>query len=60
VPQLQVHLVTRRGDDAARSVPVWGTAPYDPAACGRFIAALRRKVELSWHPERLATPDKTR
>jgi hypothetical protein len=58
VPQLQVHLVTRRGD--AWSVPVWGTAPYDTAACGRFIAALRRKVELSWHPERLATPDKTR
>jgi hypothetical protein len=28
--------------------------------CGSFIAALRRKIGLSWHPERLATADKTR
>jgi hypothetical protein len=38
-----------------------GTAQADdPAQRGCFIAALRRKIELSWHPERLATADKTR
>jgi hypothetical protein len=32
----------------------------DLAERGRSIAALRRKIEHSRHPERLATPDKTR
>jgi hypothetical protein len=54
-------MVARRDDDAARPKPVRGEHwPDDPAERGRFIAALRRKSGLSWHPERLATADKTR
>jgi hypothetical protein len=37
-----------------------GRAPAIRPNAGRFIAALRRKIELSGHPERLATADKTR
>lgn len=48
VPQLHVHVVARRRDDAAWPKPVWGTAParaYDPTERGRFIAALRREID---------------
>ena len=50
VPQLHIHIVARRRDDAAWPKPVWGTVPgraYDLAERGRFIAALRRKIGLS-------------
>jgi diadenosine tetraphosphate (Ap4A) HIT family hydrolase len=63
VPQLHVHIIARERDDPAWPKPVWGTVTaraYDPAARGRFIAALRRNVEHSWPMERLATPSKTR
>ena len=63
VLQLHIHIVARERDDPAWPKPVWGTAPvraYDPAERERFIAALRRKVGLSWPMERLATPSKTR
>ena len=63
VPQLHIHIVARERNDPAWPKPVWGTAPvraYDPAERERFIAALRRKVALSWPMERLATPSKTR
>ena len=50
VLQVHVHIVARRRDDPAWPKPVWGTVParpYDLAECERFIAALRRKIELS-------------
>ena len=51
VPQLHVHIVARRKNDALWPKPVWGAAPprrYDPAALERFAAAIR---------ERLRSPD---
>jgi diadenosine tetraphosphate (Ap4A) HIT family hydrolase len=53
VPQLHVHIVARRHDDVAWPKPVWGAVParqYDPAERDCFIAALRRKIALTWHP----------
>jgi diadenosine tetraphosphate (Ap4A) HIT family hydrolase len=50
VPQLHVHIIARRRDDPAWPKPVWGMVPaqaYDLAERGRFIAALRRMMELS-------------
>jgi diadenosine tetraphosphate (Ap4A) HIT family hydrolase len=63
VPQLHVHIVARRRDDPAWPKPVWGTVPpraYDLAERERFIAALRRKIGLSWRRGCLATRAKTR
>jgi diadenosine tetraphosphate (Ap4A) HIT family hydrolase len=63
VPQLHIHIVARERNDPAWPKPVWGTVParaYDPVERERLIAALRRKVGLSWPMERLATPGKTR
>jgi diadenosine tetraphosphate (Ap4A) HIT family hydrolase len=47
VPQLHVHIVARRKDDALWPKPVWGAAPpraYDPAALERFTAAIRERL----------------
>src|SRR5258707_5363879 len=47
VPQLHVHVVARRRDDAAWPRPVWGAVPAKPYGAGelaRFIAALRRTI----------------
>jgi diadenosine tetraphosphate (Ap4A) HIT family hydrolase len=47
VPQLHVHLVARRRDDAAWPRPVWGAVaarPYEAAERDQFIAAIRREV----------------
>jgi diadenosine tetraphosphate (Ap4A) HIT family hydrolase len=47
VPQLHVHIIARRRDDAAWPKPVWGAVParvYDPIERERFIAALRREI----------------
>ncbi len=44
VPQLHVHVVARRRDDAAWPKPVWGAAPavpYAPAARDALMARLR-------------------
>jgi diadenosine tetraphosphate (Ap4A) HIT family hydrolase len=44
VPQLHVHIVARRKDDALWPKPVWGAAApgaYEPAALERFTAAIR-------------------
>jgi diadenosine tetraphosphate (Ap4A) HIT family hydrolase len=49
VPQLHVHVIARRKDDAAWPKPVWGAAPpirYDPAARDRLIAGLRRALNI--------------
>jgi diadenosine tetraphosphate (Ap4A) HIT family hydrolase len=50
VPQLHVHIVARRRDDAAWPKPVWGAVPrrdYEAGAMERFIAAIRGRVVAS-------------
>ena len=47
VPQLHIHIVARRRDDALWPKPVWGAAPpraYDAAALERFAAAIRERM----------------
>jgi diadenosine tetraphosphate (Ap4A) HIT family hydrolase len=47
VPQLHVHIVARRRNDAAWPRPVWGAVPpraYEPAALAEFIQSIRREV----------------
>jgi diadenosine tetraphosphate (Ap4A) HIT family hydrolase len=50
VPQLHVHIVARRKDDAAWPKPVWGALPrrdYDAAVLGSFVAIMRDRVRGS-------------
>jgi diadenosine tetraphosphate (Ap4A) HIT family hydrolase len=47
VPQLHVHVVARRRDDAAWPKPVWGAAPAKPYrgdALDAFITRIRTKL----------------
>ncbi len=47
VPQLHVHVIARRHNDAAWPKPVWGAAPpiaYDPSVRDSFIVALRHAL----------------
>jgi diadenosine tetraphosphate (Ap4A) HIT family hydrolase len=47
VPQLHIHVVARRKDDAAWPKPVWGAVPrrlYEAAAMERFVTAIRGRV----------------
>lgn len=47
VPQLHIHIVARRKNDALWPKPVWGAAPpraYDPAGLERFVTAMRERV----------------
>jgi diadenosine tetraphosphate (Ap4A) HIT family hydrolase len=47
VPQLHVHIVARRWDDAAWPKPVWGAVParaYEPRQRDQLIAAIRQEV----------------
>jgi diadenosine tetraphosphate (Ap4A) HIT family hydrolase len=47
VPQLHVHIVARRKDDAAWPKPVWGALPrrdYAADAIERFVGAIRGRV----------------
>ncbi len=49
VPQLHIHVIARRSNDAAWPRPVWGVVPalpHDPGEVQQFINALRRKVWL--------------
>ena len=49
VPQLHVHVIARRKNDAAWPRPVWGVAPtlaHDAEEVQLFISALRRKIWL--------------
>jgi diadenosine tetraphosphate (Ap4A) HIT family hydrolase len=44
VPQLHIHVVARRKDDALWPKPVWGAMPprpYDAATIERFVSAVR-------------------
>ena len=50
VPQLHIHIVARRKDDAAWPKPVWGTVPrrdYETDAMERFVAAICGRVASS-------------
>jgi diadenosine tetraphosphate (Ap4A) HIT family hydrolase len=50
VPQLHIHVVARRKDDAAWPKPVWGAVPrraYEAAAMERFVTAIRGRVVSS-------------
>ena len=50
VPQLHVHIVARRKDDAAWPKPVWGAVPrlaYAAGAMERFIVAIRGRLASS-------------
>ena len=50
VPQLHIHIVARRRDDAAWPKPVWGAMPrraYEADVMERFIAAIRARVAAS-------------
>ena len=47
VPQLHVHIVARRRDDAAWPKPVWGAVPrrdYEAGEIERFVAVIRERV----------------
>ena len=47
VPQLHIHIVSRRKDDAVWPKPVWGAIPrreYEADAMERFVAAIRGRV----------------
>ena len=49
VPQLHVHVIARRRNDAAWPRPVWGVVPplaHDAAEVQNFISAIRRKIWL--------------
>ncbi len=48
VPQLHVHVVARRKDDAAWPAPVWGKPPraYGEAQLKQFLAAISGKLGL--------------
>jgi diadenosine tetraphosphate (Ap4A) HIT family hydrolase len=50
VPQLHVHIVARRRDDAAWPRPVWGAlppCPYGTAERDRLILAIREKITFA-------------
>jgi diadenosine tetraphosphate (Ap4A) HIT family hydrolase len=50
VPQLHIHVVARRKDDAVWPKPVWGAIPrreYEADAMGRFVAAIRGRLPSS-------------
>lgn len=50
VPQLHIHIVARRRDDAAWPKPVWGAVPqlaYAADAMERFVSAIRGRVASS-------------
>jgi diadenosine tetraphosphate (Ap4A) HIT family hydrolase len=47
VPQLHIHVVARRKEDAAWPKPVWGAVPrraYEADAMERFVTAIRSRV----------------
>jgi diadenosine tetraphosphate (Ap4A) HIT family hydrolase len=50
VPQLHVHVVARRRDDAAWPRPVWGAlppCPYGAVERDRLILAIREKITFA-------------
>jgi diadenosine tetraphosphate (Ap4A) HIT family hydrolase len=47
VPQLHIHIVARRKDDALWPKPIWGAAPpraYDPVSLERFATAICERL----------------
>ncbi len=50
VPQLHVHVIARRRNDAAWPRPVWGVVParpYEARDVNEVIAALRREIPFA-------------
>lgn len=50
VPQLHIHVIARRNDDAAWPDPVWGRGapePYAPGASETMLTILREGLDLS-------------
>jgi diadenosine tetraphosphate (Ap4A) HIT family hydrolase len=50
VPQLHVHVVARRIDDAAWPKPVWGVVPAKPYAVSElhtFVVGMQRALEIA-------------
>jgi diadenosine tetraphosphate (Ap4A) HIT family hydrolase len=50
VPQLHVHVVARRTDDAAWPKPVWGTVPpraYGAGELETFVSTIRSLLKLA-------------
>ena len=50
VPQLHVHIVARRRDDAAWPKPVWGAVPTRPYPAGelqKFVSALQSALVIA-------------
>jgi diadenosine tetraphosphate (Ap4A) HIT family hydrolase len=50
VPQLHIHVVARRRDDAAWPRPVWGAVPakaYAPGDLENFTGVLRRAIGIT-------------
>jgi diadenosine tetraphosphate (Ap4A) HIT family hydrolase len=50
VPQLHVHVIVRKHNDAAWPRPVWGIVPpkiYDPVARERLITMLRNALQIT-------------
>ena len=48
VPQLHVHVIVRRTDDAAWPKPIWGVAApkaFSPAEADETVKALRRHIQ---------------
>jgi len=49
VPQLHIHIIARRIDDAAWPKPVWGVVPpaaYAPEQAERIVAKLKRHLPI--------------
>jgi diadenosine tetraphosphate (Ap4A) HIT family hydrolase len=49
IPELHVHVIARRHDDAAWPKPVWGVAApkiYDPPVRDKLIMALRNALQI--------------
>ncbi len=49
VPQLHIHIISRRKSDPAWPKPVWGVAPplpFDPVELEKFITVIRRQIWL--------------
>lgn len=50
VPQLHIHIVARRKDDALWPKPVWGAEPqrrYEPAAIQHFARTIAARLQLA-------------
>lgn len=50
VPQLHIHIISRRKSDPAWPKPVWGVVPaleFDPVELQKFITVMRRQIWIA-------------